>query len=63
MDLLHRFAAYAVDFEKTFEDDDWTRLADYFTEDAVSPLITIPSLDPEPRVGPYSEAAGPVTAR
>ncbi len=35
MDLLQRFAAYAADFEKTFEDDDWTRLKDYFAEDAI----------------------------
>ena len=34
MDPLQRFAAYAVDFEKTFEDDDWTRLERYFAEDA-----------------------------
>ena len=35
MDVLHRFAAYAADFEKTFEDDDWTRLEGYFAEDAI----------------------------
>ncbi len=34
MDPLQRFGAYAVDFEKTFEDDDWTRLEGYFAEDA-----------------------------
>lgn len=34
MDPLQRFGAYAVDFEKTFEDDDWTRLEPYFAEDA-----------------------------
>ena len=34
MDPLERFAAYAADFEKTFEDDDWTRLEGYFAEDA-----------------------------
>ena len=35
MDPLQRFAAYAADFEKTFEDDDWTRLEGYLAEDAV----------------------------
>ncbi len=34
MDPLQRFGAYAVDFEKTFEDDDWTRLEVYFDEAA-----------------------------
>ena len=34
MDPLQRFGEYAADFEKTFEDDDWTRLLDYFHEDA-----------------------------
>jgi hypothetical protein len=34
MDLLQRFGAYALDFEKTFEDDDWSRLEGYFAEDA-----------------------------
>ena len=34
MDPLQRFAAYAADFEKTFADDDWTRLEHYFAEDA-----------------------------
>ena len=35
MDVLQRFGAYAADFEKTFRDDDWTRLEPYFEEDAV----------------------------
>jgi len=35
LDPLQRFAAYAMDFEKTYEDDDWTRLAGYLAEDAV----------------------------
>ncbi len=35
MDPLQRFAAYAADFEKTFEDDEWTRLEGYFAEDAI----------------------------
>jgi hypothetical protein len=33
-DLIERFEAYAADFERTFLDDDWTRLEQYFTEDA-----------------------------
>lgn len=35
MDPLRRFAAHAADFEKTFEDDDWTRLEGCFAEDAI----------------------------
>jgi hypothetical protein len=30
-----RYVAYAADFERTFIDDDWSRLEQYFTEDAV----------------------------
>jgi hypothetical protein len=33
--LVERFEAYAADFERTFIDDDWARLEQYFTEDAV----------------------------
>ena len=35
MDTVSAFMAYAGDFEKTFEDDDWSRLHKHFTEDAV----------------------------
>ena len=35
MDTLQSFLAYAADFEKTFEDDDWSRLMGYFADDAV----------------------------
>jgi hypothetical protein len=35
MDITQRFIAYAGDFEKTFADDDWTRLRQYFADDAV----------------------------
>ena len=35
MTLAQRFEAYAADFERTFVDDDWSRLEQYFTEDAV----------------------------
>jgi hypothetical protein len=35
MDIQTRFTAYAGDFEKTLVDDDWSRVRDYFAEDAV----------------------------
>ena len=35
MDNLQRFMAYAGAFEKTLADDDWTRLRQYFADDAV----------------------------
>jgi hypothetical protein len=35
MNPLERFFAYARDFELTYLDDDWTRLAKYFAADAV----------------------------
>ncbi len=35
MDILTHFLAYAGDFEKSFIDDDWTRVEKYFTDDAV----------------------------
>jgi hypothetical protein len=35
MSTLQRFLAYAADFEKTFSDDDWSRLEPYFSDDAV----------------------------
>jgi hypothetical protein len=35
MTLVERFNAYASDFERTFVDDDWSRLEQYFTDDAV----------------------------
>ena len=35
MSLLKRFARYAEAFETTFDDDNWSRLKEYFTEDAV----------------------------
>ena len=34
MTPLQRFGAYAQDFELTFKDDDWSRLAQYFAPDA-----------------------------
>jgi len=35
MDTLQSFFAYAADFEKTYADDDWSRLHQYFTDDAL----------------------------
>ncbi len=35
MSIRDRFLAYAAAFEESYEDDDWARLAQYFTEDAV----------------------------
>ncbi len=35
MGILDRFQAYADAFEESYEDDDWTRIEAYFTEDAV----------------------------
>ena len=32
---MQRFLAYAGDFEKTLKDDDWSRLRQYFADDAV----------------------------
>lgn len=34
MALTDRYLAYAEDFERTYADDDWTRLEQYFTDDA-----------------------------
>ena len=35
MDILNRFQSYAEAFELTYEDDNWSRLEEYFTQDAV----------------------------
>ena len=35
MDTLSHFMQYAADFEQTLADDDWHRLRQYFTDDAV----------------------------
>lgn len=35
MSTMETFLAYANDFEKTYKDDDWTRLRKYFADDAV----------------------------
>lgn len=35
MEIMQRFLEYAGDFEQTLKDDDWTRLRQYFADDAV----------------------------
>lgn len=35
MNPLEAFMTYASAFEKTYGDDDWTRLTEFFTEDAI----------------------------
>jgi hypothetical protein len=42
MTLLERFVQYASDFEKTYRDDDWSRLEDYFSEDATYAVENVP---------------------
>ena len=34
MNIVERFNEYAGAFEQTYEDDDWSRIAPYFTDDA-----------------------------
>ena len=38
-DALHTVMAYAADFEKTYDDDDWSRLEQYFADDATYEVI------------------------
>jgi ketosteroid isomerase-like protein len=35
MSILDRYQAYSEAFEESYIDDDWTRIEQYFTEDAV----------------------------
>jgi hypothetical protein len=35
MSIVDRYQAYADAFEESYEDDDWSRIEQYFTEDAV----------------------------
>lgn len=35
MGILERYQAYAEAFERSYEDDDWSRIGQYFTDDAV----------------------------
>ncbi len=41
MGITESFFAYAADFEKTYADDDWSRLAPYFHEDAVYEVTNV----------------------
>jgi SnoaL-like domain len=43
MSHLPRFMAYAAAFEQTFADDDWSRLEQFFAEDAVYMVSGLPS--------------------
>jgi hypothetical protein len=43
MNALQRFLEYARDFEATYADDDWSRLEQYFTEDAVYTVRGLPA--------------------
>lgn len=47
--LLQRFAEYAQAFEKTYVDDDWTRVEPYFAPDAVYRVVGSTSWDCEVR--------------
>jgi hypothetical protein len=42
MDYIQRFLAYAQDFERTYKDDDWQRLKQYFADDAVYEVQNAP---------------------
>jgi hypothetical protein len=42
MTLTDKLFAYAADFEKTFADDDWTRLERHFTADVVYEVVNVP---------------------
>ncbi len=42
MKPAERFIAYAMDFEKTYADDDWSRLEEYFEQDAVYEVLNTP---------------------
>ena len=46
---LQRFAEYAQAFEKTYVDDDWTRVEPYFAPDAVYRVVGSTSWDCEVR--------------
>ena len=35
MSIEQRYLAYAAAFEESYEDNDWSRIAQYFTEDAI----------------------------
>ena len=48
MDLLQRFGEYAGEFEKTYQDDDWSRLERFFAPD-VTYVVSGSSFDCELR--------------
>lgn len=43
MTLTEKLFAYAADFEKTFVDDDWSRLEPHFSEDVVYEVLNAAS--------------------
>jgi len=51
MTAQDRFIAYALDFERTYQDDDWSRLEPYFAEDVVYAAARLldPGLATSPR--------------
>ena len=44
MGIVERFGEYAQAFEKAYENDDWSVLEPYFTEDAVYDFVADPPL-------------------
>lgn len=40
MSAMEKFRDYAADFEKTFHDDDWSRLKKHFADDAVYEVLS-----------------------
>ena len=49
MNLLQKFLEYAQAFEKTYTDDDWSRLEQYFAPDAVYRVVGSTAWDCEVR--------------
>ncbi|MEO8549485.1 MAG: nuclear transport factor 2 family protein [Kofleriaceae bacterium] len=43
MTQLEHFMAYAAAFEQTFKDDDWSRLAPFFTDDVTYQVSGLPA--------------------
>lgn len=43
MSLIDRFQRYADAFEETYVDDEWSRLSDFFSADAVYAVVGLPS--------------------
>ncbi len=42
MTLIEKFYGYAADFEKTYADDDWSRLERHFADDVVYEVVNAP---------------------